>query len=316
MRSFVYTCSQWDTGMGCNEEVIKIDVDAVLRDRFPGLHRLLPRCLVRRLERLICQDEMNRLLEENAGRSGADFCRGVLASLDVKVDVRYPERMPPKENRRVVFVSNHPLGGLDGMALIDLVQTHYGGQVWFVVNDMLMAVKPLEDVFIPVNKFGGQSRESIGRIDEAFAGDDPIIIFPAGLVSRYRKVPYGGKQVKMVCDLDWHKMFVTKCVRYKRDIVPLFFSGNNSMDFYRKANLRKRLGLKFNLEQLLLPREVFRSRGKTFTVTIGFAKSYSTIDVKNADGYAKSIGSEIYVMMLGIEPGVGTKEYIKAHSGR
>ena len=285
----------------------------MIQNRLPGLYRFIPRHVIKWLERLICQDELNRLLEDNAGKRGAEFCRGVLESLDVKVDVRYPERMPSKENRRVVFVSNHPLGGLDGMALIDLVQRHYGGQLWFVVNDLLMAVKPLEPVFIPINKFGSQSRDSITRIDAAFAGDDPVIIFPAGLVSRYRKVPYGGKMVKMVCDLEWHKMFVTKSVQHHRDIVPLFFNGNNSMDFYRKANLRKRLGLKFNFEQVLLPREVFRSRGKRFTVTVGNIKPYATLDVKSADGYARAIAGELYLMMNDIEPGVGTKEYINAH---
>lgn len=285
------------------EDVIRINVGEVIGSRLPGLYRFMPRCLVRWLERLICQDELNRLLEDNAGKRGAEFCRGVLESLDVKVDVRYAERLPAKENRRVVFVSNHPLGGLDGMALIDLVHRHYGGQVWFIVNDLLMAVKPLEPVFVPINKFGSQSRDSIARIDAAFAGNDPVIIFPAGLVSRYRKVSYGGKTVKMVCDLDWHKMFVTKSVQHRRDIVPLFFSGTNSMDFYKKANLRKKLGLKFNFEQVLLPREVFRSRGKRFTVTVGHTKPYASLDSRNADGYARAIGSEIYMMMSGVGQG-------------
>lgn len=285
------------------EDVIRINVGEVIGSRLPGLYRFMPRYLVRWLERLICQDELNRLLEDNAGKRGAEFCRGVLESLDVKVDVRYAERLPAKENRRVVFVSNHPLGGLDGMALIDLVHRHYGGQVWFIVNDLLMAVKPLEPVFVPINKFGSQSRDSIARIDAAFAGNDPVIIFPAGLVSRYRKVSYGGKTVKMVCDLDWHKMFVTKSVQHRRDIVPLFFSGTNSMDFYKKANLRKKLGLKFNFEQVLLPREVFRSRGKRFTVTVGHTKPYASLDSRNADGYARAIGIEIYMMMSGVGQG-------------
>lgn len=292
------------------EEVIKIDVGEVIRSRLPGLYRFIPRCVVKLLEKLICQEELNRLLEDNAGKEGAEFCHGVLESLDVKVDVRFPERLPAKENRQVVFVSNHPLGGLDGMALIDLLQRHYGGQVWFIVNDLLMAVKPLESVFIPINKFGSQSRDSIARIDAAFAGNDPVIIFPAGLVSRYRRVPYGGKTVKMVCDLEWHKMFITKSVQHRRDIVPLFFSGTNSMDFYKKANLRKRLGLKFNFEQVLLPREVFRSRGKRFTVTVGNMKHHTKLDTRSADGYARAIASELYLMMSDIEPGVGTKEYI------
>lgn len=278
-----------------HDDIIKIDVGQVLAARAPGLSRFVPRWLIRRLERLVCQDDLNRILEENAGKTGAAFCRGVLSSLDVGVEVVHPERLPLKEHRRVVFVSNHPLGGLDGIALIDVIQRHYGGQVWFVVNDLLMAVKPLADVFLPINKHGKQSRRSLERIEEAFAGNDPIIIFPAGLVSRYRKVECDGKTVRRVHDLPWQKMVVNKCIVHRRDIVPLFFSGTNSMDFYRKANLRERLGLKFNFEQVLLPRELILSRGKKFSVTVGNVRPYSTLGSgKDATRHAMSLCSEVY----------------------
>lgn len=280
-----------------NADIVRIDVGQLLRDRLPGLSRFIPRWFVKRLENLIRQDSLNSLLASNAGKEGAEFCRGILDSLGITMKIRYPERMPPKENRRVVFVSNHPLGGLDGMALIDVVHRFYGGQVWFVVNDLLMAVKPLESVFLPINKFGGQHRDSARRIDEAFAGNDPILIFPAGLVSRYRKVPFNGEMRWMVTDLEWKKTFVNKCVQYKRDVVPLFFSGVNSMDFYRKANLRKKLGIKFNLEMTLLPREMLDSRGKTFTVTVGNLHPYSTLSGgRDAEGFARSLGSEVYML--------------------
>ena len=113
------------------------------------------------------------------------------------------------------------------MILIDFVQRHFGGQVWFVVNDLLMHVTPLHSVFLPVNKHGSQSREALRILDEAFAGDDPIIIFPAGLVSRLRKVPFEGKRRRMIADLEWKKMFVNRCHRYKRDIVPICFVKSN-----------------------------------------------------------------------------------------
>ncbi len=279
-----------------DSSVIKIDVEQVLAGRAPGLYRFMPHALVNWLKKLVCQDEMNRLLEETAGLEGAEFCRGILKALDVKVEVLNAGRMPDASNRRVVFVSNHPLGGLDGMALIDMIQTHYGGQVWFVVNDLLMAVKPLEKVFLPVNKFGHQSREAIACLDNAFAGNDPIIVFPAGLCSRYRKVKLdNGTTKKMVCDLPWQKMFIQKSAQHHRDIVPLFFNGQNSMNFYRKANLRKRLGIKFNIEMVLLPGEMIKSRGKTFSVTVGNLKPHGEIAKgKNAGAYARELAREVY----------------------
>lgn len=278
-----------------DSETVKIDLEQVLAERLPKFYRYIPRRAVEWMKRLICQDRLNRLLEQNAGKEGAEFCRGILDSLDITVKVANPAQLPSRERRRVVIVSNHPLGGLDGMALIALVQRHYGGQVWFVVNDLLMAVKPLRPVFLPINKNGRQSRESIAKVDRAFQGDDPIIIFPAGLVSRLRRVPFGGeRRKKMIHDLQWQKSFVVKAVKSGRDIVPVFFSGTNSMDFYRKANLRKRLGIKFNLEQILLPREIFHNQGATFTVFVGMSSPASAFDLSDAQGIARALSEEVY----------------------
>lgn len=286
-----------------DDKALRIDLQEVLRERLPRLSHLIPRRLVGWMERTICQEQLNRLLEENRGKVGAEFCRGVFKSLDISYKVINEEYMPSKTNRRVVFVSNHPLGALDGMILIDFVQRYYGGQVWFVVNDLLMHVTPLRPVFLPINKFGSQSRESIRQMDAAFAGDDPIIIFPAGLVSRLHKVPFNGRRQKMVADLQWKKTFVTKCCRYKRDVVPLFFSGTNSMRFYKIANWRKRLGLRFNIEQLYLPREIFNSKGKEFTITLGNPLSWHEMDsAGDAEGYAATVRSYVYMLPV-MRPG-------------
>ena len=144
---------------------LEINVGEVLRQRIPRYWRFIPRRLVRWLERTVCQDELNRLLRDNFPRRDADFCRGVLDDLGVTVNFHNLDNLPPKEQTRVLFVSNHPLGGLDGMALIDFVRTYYGVAPRFIVNDLLNAVEPLSDTFIPVNKHGAQSREAILRLD-------------------------------------------------------------------------------------------------------------------------------------------------------
>ncbi len=276
---------------------IRLDVAEVLRKRVPRLSRLIPTRMVRWLERTICQDEMNRLLEENRGLTGADFCRGVLGSLKIGIDVRNAERLPAKEDRRVVFVSNHPLGGLDGMALIDVLQNHFGGQIWFIVNDLLMAIKPLNDVFLPINKHGAQSRRATAAIEEAFAGNDPVIIFPAGLCSRLHKSSYMGKRVNTVADLKWHKMFVNKAIQHHRDIMPLHFSGQNSDHFYKVARNRKLLRIPFNIEMVYLPQEVFKARGKRFTITVGARIPWNSVaGGKDAQGSANSIRSLTYLL--------------------
>lgn len=241
---------------------LRVDVATVLKNRAPRYERYIPDFLIRKLEKTICQDELNELLCATRGMEGADFCRGALQYLNVKYDVKHAERLPDKTKRRVVFVSNHPLGALDGIALIDWVSRVYGGSVKFVVNDLLMAVKPLHSVFLPINKHGSQSRKSTQDIDRCFSGDDPIIIFPAGLVSR--KGDDG-----CICDLKWRKMFVNKSVEYGRDIIPLYFNGENSPFFYKFAKLRTKVGLKFNIEMIYLPREIFRSKNAHFSISVG-----------------------------------------------
>ncbi len=278
-----------------DNDAIRIDLDEVLRQRLPRLSRFIPRFAVEWMKRTICQDELNRILDENAGLEGADFARGALKSLGITVEPQFEERLPSPENRRVLYVSNHPLGGLDGMALIDYVQRRHGGNVYFVVNDLLSAVKPLEKVFLPVNKFGKQSREAVKAVDEAFAGNDPVIMFPAGLVSRLRRVPYMGKKRKLVSDLPWNKMFVNKAHHYKRDIIPIFFSGKNSKKFYRMANLRRRLGIKFNFEMIYLPGEMVRMADSSLTISFGVPLSWEMLTPgRDAAGCAASVRASVY----------------------
>lgn len=278
-----------------DNDAIRIDIDGVLRQRLPRLARFIPRFAVEWMKRTICQDELNRILDENAGLEGADFARGALKSLDITVETRFEERLPSPENRRVLYVSNHPLGGLDGMALIDYVQRRHGGNVYFVVNDLLSAVKPLEKVFLPINKFGKQSREAVKAVDEAFAGNDPVIMFPAGLVSRLHRVPCMGKKRKLVSDLTWNKMFVNKAHHHKRDIIPIFFSGKNSRSFYRMANLRRRLGLKFNFEMIYLPREMVRMAHSALSISFGVPLSWEMLTPgRDAAGCAASVRASVY----------------------
>lgn len=240
----------------------RIDVAATLRSRAPGVARWIPRILTSALERLICQEQLNRLLMDSWPARGVDFCASILRLLRVNYEVVNPDYLPGADDKRVVYVSNHPLGALDGICLIRLVGETHGPKLHFVVNDLLNAVEPLRDVFLPINKHGRQSRESSRHLDEAFAGPDPVLVFPAGLVSRRQR---GG----VVADLKWRKMFVQKAIESGRDIVPLHFDASNSTFFYNFTRLRRNIGLRFNFEMLLLPREIFGCVGNTFRVTVG-----------------------------------------------
>lgn len=242
------------------DKPISINITEVVRSRLGDRSRFVPRFALRYLERLICQDKLNNLLKVNFPKRDSDFCDGVLSELGVTLKVRGEENLPA--DSRIIIASNHPLGGLDGISMISFVSRHYGKTALFVVNDLLMAVEPLRDCFIPVNKLGAQSRKSAQSLDKALSGDSPVVIYPSGLCSRLQ--PDGS-----IADLAWNKMFINKAIESHRDIVPVFFDGRNSRSFYRIALWRKRLGIRFNLEMALLPREVFRSAGSTFTLTVG-----------------------------------------------
>ncbi len=264
---------------------ICINLAEVLREKLGRRSRRVPRLLVRALEKIICQDEMNAFLRKAYPREGAAFCDALLDELDIRVDLRGEENLPT--DGRAVFVCNHPLGGLDGIAIISALTRIYGPGLRFVVNDMLMAIGPLRGVFIPVNKHGSQSREGASTLDAVLQGDNPVVIFPAGLCSRR------GKDGR-IADLAWQKMFVSKAVRSGRPVVPMYFSGRNSGFFYRFAALRKRLGIKLNIEMVRLPKEVFRARGSRFTLTCAPPIPPEALDARNAAAEASRIRELVY----------------------
>ena len=278
------------TEQEANEKVMKIDLDAVMKSRAGKYNRFIPRFMVSWLKKVICQDDLNLMLSVNAGKTGGDFCRGVIDHLEVNPIFHGEENLP--STPRVTFVSNHPLGGLDGMILIDYVCRQYPGtEPKFIVNDLLTAIEPLNNVFLPVNKHGAQSRKNSRIIDEAFAGDSPMLVFPAGLCSR--RGDNG-----LIADLKWHKMFVKKSIEHNRIVIPVYFRGQNSSFFYNFARLRSLSGMKFNIEMVLLPSEVFKSRGKTFDIFFG--TPLSTDALKN--GSAEEVAAEIRKLVYGLNP--------------
>lgn len=272
---------------------LKVDIDELLRERAPRYYRWIPRVLIRAMERYVCQDRLNRILQVTAGLTGSDFAAGVLSELGVSYSVESGvENMPARENRRVTYVCNHPLGGLDGICLIDWVAKYHGVEPAFVVNDLLTVVTPLNNIFVPINKHGRQSRGAVADVDDAFANlERPVIMFPAGLCSR--QVRKGAE----ICDLKWNKMFVQKSAEAGRAVVPLRFIGQNSPEFYRFARRRERCGMKFNLEMLRLPRELILGEGSHYGLRIG--RQIAPDDLNRGHGavaQAQEIRNHIYTL--------------------
>lgn len=268
-----------------SDKSIRIDIDKVLRAKLPRHYRYVPAWVVTWLKRTIHQDQLNDLLQRAGDRTGVEFAQFALNDLDITVNVRGMEQLAT--GRRYIFAANHPLGGVDGLALISVIGQHYCGNIRFLVNDLLMAVKPLASIFLPVNKHGKQSRDAAQLIKQQYGGDNQMLTFPAGLCSRLQR---DGK----VADLEWHKHVVVRAVGDQRDIVPVWIDAQNSPFFYRLARWRTRLGIKFNVEMLYLPDEMFKKRHTSLNITVGKPIAWQELDSTHAQEQAAQLRSIVF----------------------
>jgi len=270
--------------MSTSESPKFIDIDKVFTDKNPGLRKFIPGFLIRYLKRITHQEEVNTFMDTIKHLYGIEYAQGIVNGFGVKFSIRGEENIP-KEGR-FVFAANHPLGGMDGMIFVSAVGKYFK-HLKFPVNDILMNIKNLHSIFLPINKHGGHSKEAAQMIDKAYASDEQILMFPAGLVSRQKK--HG------ITDLEWKKNFIRKSISHKRTIIPVYISGQNTNFFYKLANWRKRLGIKANIEMLYLVDEMYKQKGKTITITFGKPISHEQLkDGSKADKWAQKIKDYVY----------------------
>jgi len=267
-----------------------IDLEKIFRDKNPKLASLLPKFFFSYLKRVIHQVELNDAIYRNREKFGVDFIVSILKEFGVKVKSKGIENLP--ETGRYIIASNHPLGGLDGMALMQETGTKRKDFL-FPVNDLLMNLPNLKQLFIPVNKHGSNA-ENIRLFNETFESDVLLLYFPAGLVSR--------KQKGKIIDLEWKKTFLSKAIQYKRDVIPVHIDGRNSDFFYNFANLRKLLRIKANIEMLYLVDEMYKQKDKTVTITFGKPVPYQIFDKRHTKvEWAGIIKQNVYALGRGEE---------------
>lgn len=268
-----------------NQEPQILDLDKVLKEKAPKIYNKIPRFVINYLKRKIHLNELNEILTIYADKQGVDFMEAVVGYFNLELNVFGEENI--RKDARYIFVSNHPLGGLDGICLSAIIGRRFDNKIKYVVNDVLYFIKNLQSIFLPVNKYGRQSKLATTTLNEAYNSTDQIVTFPAGLCSRRVK----GK----VVDLDWQKNFILKAIESKRDVVPVYFEGENSKFFYRFANLRKRLGIRFNIELILLPDEMFKNKNQRFSVIFGEPIPYTHFDSsKSPSEWAEYVKEKSY----------------------
>jgi len=262
----------------------KIDVKNVIYSKNPALARAVPGFVINYLKRIVHQDELNEFLGKWGHLRDSELIEAGLKHFEIKFKVFNSDNIP--ESGRYIFVSNHPLGGLDGLVFIYELSKHFN-KIKFPVNDILTNIKNLSGIFLPVNKHGSLAKEAARMIEEAYSSDCQILNFPAGLCSRKRR--------GVIRDLEWQKSFITKSIQHKRDVIPAFFSGRNSNFFYNLANVRKMLGLKANIEMLYLTDEMFKQRDKEIRLVFGKPIPWETFDKsRSALEWANWVKSKSY----------------------
>ncbi len=269
-----------------------IDIEKILQEKMGKKARWVPRFAVNYLRRIAHEDRVNEFLWQSRDLKGTPWLEACLDFLETKVEVEGMENLPAKDDRhRYTFVSNHPMGGIDGVALGSVIGKHYDDGFRYLVNDLLMNLPGLAPLCIPINKTGKQSRQFPAMVEAGFQSDYHMLMFPAGLCSRRRH----GE----IRDLPWTKTFITKSVQYQRDVVPIHFGGRNSNFFYRLSNISDRCIKKVNIAMLYLVDEMFKNTGNTFPVRIGKPIPWQTFDKSRTPvEWAAYVQDQVYNLQI------------------
>lgn len=235
-----------------------INVQEVLESRFPDLpikHRSAFRILSKFLGLLFYQSRFQQFEKDYPHLQGFEFVEQTLLYFDFTLRLRDKERARIPASGRVAIIANHPIGSLDGLALLNLVH-QVRPDVKVVANNLLTEVKPLHSALLPVNAFSGATaRSNLKSIRAHLEADGALIIFPAGEVSRF-----GPRGVK---DGSWQSGFIKMASATRSPILPVFVAGRNSIFFYSLSFLAR------PLSTLWLVREMFEQQHNTVDARIG-----------------------------------------------
>ncbi|MBN2681154.1 MAG: 1-acyl-sn-glycerol-3-phosphate acyltransferase [Bacteroidales bacterium] len=266
------------------DKPFQINVRENLKSKNPRLYKFMPGFVLRIFERIVHQKDVNEFLAKHSDKKGVDFAAISVKEFGMTVKTFGEEKIP--RDGRLIFVANHPMGAMESLAWMTIIHK-YHPNLKFPVNDILLSLGTMNDLFVPINKHGNQAKESARLMEEAYASDSQLLFYPAGLVSRKIK----GK----ITDLEWRKNFVSKAVKHQRDVVPVFIDAKNTDFFYNIARIRKILGIKANIEMLLLPSELYKGRNKTITFTFGEKIPYSQFDKsKTPAEWAEWVKNKVY----------------------
>ena len=270
---------------------LQFDIRAIIREKAPKAH--VPGFLIRYLERIVHVKQMNAFLRKYPDLEGYDFIRRVLdEELCCTASIEGIENIPT-DGKPVIFASNHPLGGLDGMIIAQMIHESrkQKRELKVIVNELLMFMKPIAGLWAPVSKTGSLSKEQVLQQQAMWESETDVLTFPAGACSRLQRINH----TWLIQDLEWQKNFIQRAREYQRNIVPIYFEGKNSRFFYALAYIRKLLHIPVNIEMLYLVDEMYGAHGKHFRVHVLPPIPYTTFDnTKTPKQWAQYVKSIVY----------------------
>ncbi len=243
-----------------------LNIEHAIQQKFPSFETKSPwikKPTISLLRKLSHEQEVNHFLDTHQDLKGFDFVEQVLEHFNFSYSIAHRDRKNIPATGRVVIVANHPLGALDGLALLKLVG-EIRRDVRIVVNDMLMNFKAVEDLLLPVDNLNkATQKSSVSKIINCLNNDEAVIVFPAGEVSRIR--PNG------VRDGKWTSGFLSFAKKTNSPILPIYVNARNSPLFYSSSMVYKPLA------GMLLAHEIFNKKSKTITMRVGEAIPYQAI---------------------------------------
>lgn len=246
-----------------------INIEQAVVDKFPGFASkpsLIRRPAISFLRRLIHEKKINAFLETHRGCKNFEFIDKVFEYFDFSYSVNASDRKNIPSFGRVLIFANHPIGSLDGLAILRLVG-EIRPDVKIIANDMLTRLETIDDLIIPLdNMTGGSPRRAYKKVIEALNNEEAVIVFPAGEVSRAS--PTGVK------DSRWLPGFVNFARRGNAPLLPIYIHAKNSLLFYGVSLMFKPLGT------ALLVREMFNKQSRVIRFSVGQAIPRQALESK------------------------------------
>ena len=204
-----------------------IDIEQAIEKKFPTFFTSQPKIISKPIKslcrKLFREHEINQFLAENEGLEGMDFVDAVLDHFNFTYSSSNADRINIPSTGRVLIVANHPLGAVDGLALLKYVK-EIRPDVKMVSTDMLSQLTPLSSLMLPVdNLHGSTTRQNMAAITHELQQEHAVIIFPSGEVSRINP--------KGIRDSHWKSGFLHFSKQTNAPILPVFLKGKNSTLF-------------------------------------------------------------------------------------